>query len=666
MLQQVLLLHSYPPTPCLYPFEKGLRELGFEVVSIGPEGEYGDAAQFRAVEPDCRYLSAPADAHVEDLFRLAGSVPDWLMYLQPNGTFFPRGLVDCPVPTVGWLIDDYKFADMDQHLYYYFDLAPTAFPQLESLYRERGYDHRVCFNFIGANWLTPDEEFTARPIDVAFIGTLDPHLSRTRCRELEKLRRLAREGIKVFVNNGIFLKEMLRVYAQSKIVFQHSGQGENNLTYRVSEAMCAGALVLSKRPKHLGGLGEKTLEEDLHIVYYEDFEEAAEKIRYFANHEDERRRIAENGKRYVQAEFPWVEQIRRFVEECVRGIPPDFRARRKERLERFKVDARRERLDLARYFVMVGKRGDVAQKLLEEIPDWQSDPHVRGARALAGIVGGDSTTYTEDIAATNRLCPNHPLILYNHAVLFFDHRKVVGQARALQANMDAILVLKRLDASQLSDAEMMEGIYLPMDIKRFRLEVAQAHMDYPPGERRWKRLHALYLFQLYKNLGTLQREAGHWQKSVHPLKQALDILPDDGYIYAMLGDAYAHQGQRGEAIAAYGRAVALEPFFIEAQRELARLFVEDRRFADATAFISDVLLSHLTADENRIELYLLLSRAFAGLGDSQAASAQLEEGRRELETGVIRTNTTQYERSKPFPTDVLRAFRQRFETAMTF
>lgn len=35
-MSRVLVLHSYPPTPCLYGFEKGLRDLGYEVASAGP------------------------------------------------------------------------------------------------------------------------------------------------------------------------------------------------------------------------------------------------------------------------------------------------------------------------------------------------------------------------------------------------------------------------------------------------------------------------------------------------------------------------------------------------------------------------------------------------------------------------------------------------------
>ncbi|MEO2004770.1 MAG: hypothetical protein ABGY41_11790, partial [Candidatus Poribacteria bacterium] len=238
--KRVLLLHTFPPTPCLYPFEKGLRRLGFDVVAAGPPASsYGDHEQFRALEPECQYIEVDGDAHIETLFEQTGGVPDWVLYLQPNASFLPRGLRDCPVPTIGWITEEYKFADVDQRLYYYFDVAPTSFPHIERLYRSRGYDHRVCCNFIFCNWLVPDVAPGPRSVDVGFVGTISPTLSRTRCKDLERLLLLRREGSNVVTREGVFLVDMLNFYADSKIVFQHSGQGPNNLTFRISEAMAA-------------------------------------------------------------------------------------------------------------------------------------------------------------------------------------------------------------------------------------------------------------------------------------------------------------------------------------------------------------------------------------------------------------------------------------------
>ena len=65
---RVLILHSYPPTPCLYTFEKGLRELGHDVVSVGPTSPDADSSQFRELEPQCSYLSAEPDVHLDEIF----------------------------------------------------------------------------------------------------------------------------------------------------------------------------------------------------------------------------------------------------------------------------------------------------------------------------------------------------------------------------------------------------------------------------------------------------------------------------------------------------------------------------------------------------------------------------------------------------------------------
>ena len=160
----------------------------------------------------------------------------------------------------------------------------------------------------------PDVAPGPRSVDVGFVGTISPTLSRTRCKELERLLLLRREGINVVTREGVFLVDMLNFYADSKIVFQHSGQGPNNLTFRISEAMAAGALVLAGRPEEVGDLVGQQLVEGEHIVYYDSWEEAVELIHHYRSNEEDRARISEAGRRLILDEFPWHRQIEYFVD----------------------------------------------------------------------------------------------------------------------------------------------------------------------------------------------------------------------------------------------------------------------------------------------------------------------------------------------------------------
>lgn len=569
--KRVLLLHTFPPTPCLYPFEKGLRRLGFDVVAAGPPASsYGDYEQFRALEPECQYIEVDGDAHIETLFEQTGGVPDWVLYLQPNASFLPRGLRDCPVPTIGWITEEYKFADVDQRLYYYFDVAPTSFPHIERLYRSRGYDHRVCCNFIFCNWLVPDVAPGPRSVDVGFVGTISPTLSRTRCKELERLLLLRREGINVVTREGVFLVDMLNFYADSKIVFQHSGQGPNNLTFRISEAMAAGALVLAGRPEEVGDLVGQQLVEGEHIVYYDSWEEAERLIHHYTTHEDERARIAEGGRRLILDDFPWHKQIEYFVDTCVRTIPDDFLARRHARLARFGVDDRREREDYARYFLVVGGSGESARKHIEEIDGWEDDLGLRSTHALASVVVGDGKQYGEDIDSVFDMSAGHVLTHYNHAAFVFQGRDELDLEPVTAAIHRALAALDAIDVETVDPGEL-DGVYLAASMDRFRQELAYCFFETMDRRTRVRRLAELYRFDMSKSLGIVHCEHGQWKQAIVPLSKALHIIPDDGYTMRHLARAFAHVDRVDDAIARYKEAVSLEGMFFEARLELFRL-----------------------------------------------------------------------------------------------
>jgi tetratricopeptide (TPR) repeat protein len=633
---RVLLLHCHPPTPCLYPFEKGLRDLGHEVIAFGPEGNYGDTAQFRALEPDSHYTSVPPLVTIDELFDLAGGQPDWLLYLQPNGPLMPRGLRDCPVPTVGWLTEEYKSADVDQGLYYYFDLAPTAFPQIAQMYHERGYDHRACFNFTGCNWLQPDAIPDERTIDVSFVGMTNPILSRDRCLELEKLLRLRSKGIEVVVRGGVFLKDMLNLYARSKIVFQHSGQGENNLTYRVSEAMSAGALVLSRRPAHVGGMGDNPLIEGKHIVYYDDFDEAEELIRHYTTHEDERRAIVDEATRYMEQQYPWVRQIEWFVDECVHNIPDDFLARRHARLARFGVDERRERLDYALYFILGAGHPTSARTLVEEIPGWETDIDARVTHAAACVAMQDVGAYTRDVRYFIAQGV-HPLALYNHTAVLFSQREHLGRENTLES---ILLILRRFERLDPDDFEegAIEGASLAPALTRVRLEVARAHFDYPSGPARRGRLWHLYLWAIRVAVSTLHKELGQFPLAVAGYRSALTLMPDDGHTMVDLARALSAAGRVNRAIPFYEKGIALEPFMYIARLELATLFLEAGRARDAANLLADTIVTGIRRDAPYFVAFRLLALAHMHSGNAAAALEVAQTGSAQFEMVALETD----------------------------
>lgn len=81
-------------------------------------------------------------------------------------------------------------------------------------------------------------------------------------------------------------------------VFQCSQHGE--VTRRIFEGMACRRMVITDRLSDATGLSDMFVEGE-HIVYYDDADDAIDKIRYYAENEDERERIALNGYKEVLA-----------------------------------------------------------------------------------------------------------------------------------------------------------------------------------------------------------------------------------------------------------------------------------------------------------------------------------------------------------------------------
>jgi GT2 family glycosyltransferase/2-polyprenyl-3-methyl-5-hydroxy-6-metoxy-1,4-benzoquinol methylase/tetratricopeptide (TPR) repeat protein len=141
--------------------------------------------------------------------------------------------------------------------------------------------------------------------DVAFVGNVFPGP-----RE-ELLNVIRREFPQSFIGRAYF-EEMARVYSQARIAFNRSVANDVNM--RVFEAMASGALLLTN------DLSENGLPElfrpGIEIVTYRDAAEMVERIRYFLEHEDQRREIGEAGRITVVERHTYRRRMERVLEVC--------------------------------------------------------------------------------------------------------------------------------------------------------------------------------------------------------------------------------------------------------------------------------------------------------------------------------------------------------------
>ncbi|MEO2005201.1 MAG: glycosyltransferase, partial [Candidatus Poribacteria bacterium] len=579
------------------------------------------------------------------------------LYLRPNVPFLPRGLEECRAPVVAWLEDEFKFADMYHRLAYYFDLVGTSYPEIAESFESHGFDNWVCFNYFTASWLTPRsrEPGADRSIDVAFVGHSSPVQSRLRCLELEKLSRLTRKGVGVYIRDGVYLHDQMDVYSRSKIVFQHSGQGPPNMTYRLGEAMAAGAMVLARRPSRLGGL-ERPLQEGVHVVYYDDFAEAEKLIAHYLSHDSERRAIADAGYRYACVESSWVDQVKAFLDRHVYPMPGGHFQRRVDRLKRFGVDHRRRQIDRAWCLFTGGVDPAPVRRELERIRGWETDPVVRSMYSTVG-----SPHYSEDVSFVLRERPQHVLTYYNHAARLFLMRDRYGSERVLHAIQTAITTFARTPPRGLTD-DAVEGFTVMRDL-RLRPEITTAYLEQMPGENRRRRLHLLLMAQLYKNRGVVLYEAGQHGEARKALTRAAQTLPDDGPTQMYLARVALRMGDSEEAADLYARCMAVEPYFAEAFRERVALLLKLGRSDDAARLAEEWLASYTHADATRLSVHAALAEAHIQRGRSDEAQVVLDRGSEELETGTVDVGLWKHQRaSGDVTTEDLDGFRRVFKT----
>jgi hypothetical protein len=209
-----------------------------------------------------------------------------------------------------------------------FDLLVTSFPHFVERFREQGLDSeylKIAFYEkvlarLRDKGVQPDP---AAPRDrgIAFVGGLDPRVHGAGTRLLERIARevdlevwgygageLPQESAVARRYRGeAWGLEMYEVLARSRIALnRHIGLADgyaNNM--RLFEATGVGALLVTDAKRNLADLFEPGRE----VVAYEDEDDLVEKLRHFAEHDDERRSIAAAGQARTLREHTYANRM---------------------------------------------------------------------------------------------------------------------------------------------------------------------------------------------------------------------------------------------------------------------------------------------------------------------------------------------------------------------
>jgi spore maturation protein CgeB len=204
-----------------------------------------------------------------------------------------------------------------------FDLLTSALPafvahfrrlSIDSEYVGIAFDERVLDDLDGSG--EPEESE-----DVTFVGGLNPALYSTGTRVLE--RAAAELPLAVWGHGGEDLPpgsailrryrgeawgmDMYRVLARSRITLNRHGEiaGGQAANMRLFEATGVGTMLVTEAAPNLHDL----FEPDREVVAYEGEQDLIEKLRYYLDHEEERRRIAAAGQGRTLREHTYEQRI---------------------------------------------------------------------------------------------------------------------------------------------------------------------------------------------------------------------------------------------------------------------------------------------------------------------------------------------------------------------
>lgn len=185
-----------------------------------------------------------------------------------------------------WVNDSHQFLDLMVAKAPYFD---RVFVSMKDDVQAFG---KNAFWLPGSASLDVALDFNVpRVHDISFVGSMDSVHSK----RVEIINMLKVDFPQINIKNNLFLDDMAFEYSSTKIVFNLSLN--RDLNYRVFEALACGALLLTDR---IGNGLLDLFEDGKDIIVYDTYEDLCQKIKYYLQHEDERKAIAKSGQLKVK------------------------------------------------------------------------------------------------------------------------------------------------------------------------------------------------------------------------------------------------------------------------------------------------------------------------------------------------------------------------------
>ena len=292
--RNILMAYVANPTTTGAFLERALRKR-HNVVTCGPTisqeilGSWNMLAVKDRVRP--HDVAVSSESGMADVMRAvpAGFEPELLLWVESGMNFVPKDIASFGCPKACYLIDSHL--NLDWHLTWarMFDFVFVAQRHYLEAFKEAGCPE--------VHWLPlacdPDlhrKYNVEKKYDVGFVGSINVNHGR-RERLLERLC----QHFEVHAER-CFLEDMVRLYSESRIVFNNALKDDLNM--RVFEALACGSLLVTDRAEGSGL--EEFFHHGEHLIIYED-SNLVETVQHYLECEDSREKIAREGRELVVA-----------------------------------------------------------------------------------------------------------------------------------------------------------------------------------------------------------------------------------------------------------------------------------------------------------------------------------------------------------------------------
>ncbi len=190
-------------------------------------------------------------------------------------------------PKAIWIIDSHTSFICDKVMAKSFDIIFVA--QKEYVDKFKKFNSYVYWLPLAGDLEWHGKKELNKIYDVAFIGQIGTGWRK------KILLKLKKDYLNSFISSTD-CKKISEIYSQSKIVVNYNVN--NDINMRVFEAMVSGSLLITNRINDNGF--EELFEDNKHLVVYNGtYKDLKEKIDYYLNNDEERKKIAQEGYKLV-------------------------------------------------------------------------------------------------------------------------------------------------------------------------------------------------------------------------------------------------------------------------------------------------------------------------------------------------------------------------------